>query len=264
MLCQVKIGTVSDSPKFSPAKREQEFYVCSRFAVMAQFFRRMITITHLFIFQSQSFQPIQTELFPVCMPLKVCIRFTEKFHLHLFKLSGTEDEVTRCNLVSERFSNLTDSKRDLLSGCTLHIFKVNKNPLCSLRAEIYHTLRIFCYSLEGLKHQIEFPDLGKIMLAAGRTRNLMLLDICFHFLMAPSVNAVPDIQSVFLCVVFDHLVRAESFMTFLTVHERITESSQMSACHPGLRVHQNRTVHTHIIRGFLHKLLPPGLLNIIL
>ena len=53
-------------------------------------------------------------------------------------------------------------------------------------------------------------------------------------------------------------------MALLTVHQRVGKSAQMSGCHPGLGIHQDRAVHTHIIRGLLNELLPPGFFYVIL
>ena len=224
----------------------------------------MITVTHLIFLDSKCLQPIQTELLPICMPFQICIRLTEEFHLHLLKFSGTEGEVTRCNLVSERFSNLADTKWKFLSGCTLYVLKVYKNTLRCLRTKIYYALSILCNSLKRLEHQIEFPDLCKIMFSAGRTWNIILFDICFHLLMAPAINTVSNIQSMFMGIIFNHLIRAETLVTFFTIHQRITESSQMSASNPCLWIHQNCTIHTYIIWRLLYKLLPPCSLYIVL
>ena len=102
------------------------------------------------------------------------------------------------------------------------------------------------------------------MLTAGRARNLMLFYIGFHLLVAPSVNAVSDIQPIRMCIFFNHLICTETLVAFLAVHQRIAESSQMPAGYPCLRIHQYCTVHTYIIRGFLNELLPPCLLYIVL
>ena len=115
MLSQVIICSVSDSPQLAPSEREQELYVCSSLAVEAQFFLVMVTVTDFVILKAKGAQPVKTELLPVCKPLKVCIRLTEEFKLHLLELTGTECEVTRCDLVTERFTDLTDTKRDFLT-----------------------------------------------------------------------------------------------------------------------------------------------------
>ena len=134
MLCQVIICTVSNTPKFAPSKWEKEFDIGSCFTVEGQFLFVVITYTHLFFFHSERFQPVNTEIFPVCKPFKVCVRFTEEFKFHLLELTCTECKVTRCNLVTERFTDLTDTKWNLLTGCSLNIFKVYKNTLSCLRS----------------------------------------------------------------------------------------------------------------------------------
>ena len=53
-------------------------------------------------------------------------------------------------------------------------------------------------------------------------------------------------------------------MALLTVHQRIRETAEMSGSHPRLRIHQNRTVHTDIVRILLNKFLPPCSLDVIL
>ena len=75
----------------------------------------MVTVTYFVFFQSEFRQPVQTEVFPIIKPFQICIRFAEELKLHLLKLSRTECKVTRCDLVSERFSDLSDTKRKFLS-----------------------------------------------------------------------------------------------------------------------------------------------------
>src|SRR5699024_803662 len=121
----------------------------------AELFRRMVSCAHLFFFNSKCFQPVKAVLLPVCMPLKIRSRLAEEFQLHLLKLSGTENKVTRCDLISERFSDLADTERNFLSGCTLHVFEVHKDTLGCLRAQINSILCIFRYALECLEHKVE-------------------------------------------------------------------------------------------------------------
>ena len=224
----------------------------------------MVTVTYFVILKSQLAQPVQTILLPVCKPFQIRIRLTEEFHLHLFELSGTECKVTRCDLVTERLTDLADTKRNLLSGCTLYILKVNENALCSLRTKVYHVLSILCYTLKCLEHQVKLTDFCKIMLTAGRTWNIVLCDELLHLLMAPSINTVSNVDAVLMRIILDDFICTETLVTFFTVHQWVTESPQMSAGNPCLRVHQNRTIYAYIIWRLLYKLLPPGFLYIIL
>ena len=61
-------------------------------------------------------------------PLKICIRLTEELKFHLFELSCAECKVSRRDLIAERFSDLCNTKRQLLPGSTLYILKVYEIP----------------------------------------------------------------------------------------------------------------------------------------
>ena len=58
----------------------------------------------------------------------------EELKLHLLELTGTECEVTRCDLVTEGFTDLADTKRNLFTRCSLYVLEVFENTLCSLRS----------------------------------------------------------------------------------------------------------------------------------
>ena len=106
----------------------------------------------------------------------------------MFKLSGPESEITRRNLVAERFSDLADAKRNLFARSSLHIFKIDKNALRCFRSEIQGIFAVLGYALKRSKHQVKLADIGKVMLAAGRAGNVMGIDILLHFLIRPGVN----------------------------------------------------------------------------
>ena len=113
------------------------------------------------------------------------------------------------------------------------------------------------------ENQIKLPDIRKIMLAAAWAADVLLLNVILHVLLGPGVNTALYGNIVLFQIILDQLVGTETFLTGLAVHERIGKSAQMPGSDPGLRIHQNRTVHTHIIRVLLDELLPPGLLHII-
>ena len=102
------------------------------------------------------------------------------------------------------------------------------------------------------------------MLSAAGADDVVLLDVFLHLCLGPGVHSALDLNAIRLVVILYYLIRAETFMALFAVHQRIRKASQMSGCHPGLGIHQNRTVHTHIIRIFLDEFLPPGLFHIIL
>ena len=102
------------------------------------------------------------------------------------------------------------------------------------------------------------------MFSTRRTWNIMFCNPRFHLFFCPSIHTGCNFNVMFLCKIFNNLIRTESFFTFFTIHKRIAESTQMTGCHPCLRIHKDCAVHTYIIRIFLHKLFPPCTFYIIL
>ena len=264
VLSEIVIGSVRDTPELAPAKREGELEIGGCLRIEAELLRRVISGTKHILRDTQLQQPVKAELLPVCEPLEVRIRLTEELELHLLELSRTEGEVTRCDLVTEGLTDLTDTERKLLTGRTLHVLEVDEDTLRGLRTEIYGILRVLGYTLECLEHKVELTDTGEVMLTAGRTWNLMLLDEGFHLFLRHRIRGTTDIDTVRLCEVLDQLICTETLVALLTVHQRIGEGCEMSGCNPGLRIHQDRAVDTDVIFGLLDKLLPPGSLYVVL
>ena len=181
----------------------------------------MVSDSHLIRFDTQSLKPVNTEFFPVCEPFKVCIRFTEEFQFHLFKFSCSESKIAWCDLISERLTDLSDTKWNLLTGCSLDILEINEDTLCSFRSQINGILRIFCYTLECLEHQVELTNISEVMLAAGWTADILFIDEVDHLFVRPAINGTFQFNTVILTEIFDQFVCSESFMTFLTIHQRI-------------------------------------------
>ena len=92
----------------------------------------------------------------------------------------------------------------------------------------------------------------------------MLFDEIHHLFLGPGVYAALNGNSMLLAEIFNKFISAETLMAFLTVHQGIGKSSQMSGRYPGLRIHKDRAVYSHIVRRFLDKFLPPGTFYIVL
>ena len=257
MLGQVVVGSVRHAPQLTPAEGEQILKVRGGFGIEAQLLRVMIPQPQVLLLDVQGQQPVLAEAAPVVEPLQVRTGLAEELQLHLFKLPDTEDEVAGCDLVPEGLAHLCHAEGDLLPGGTLNIGKVYKDALCGLRPQVQLTLAVLGHSLEGLEHQIELPDVGKILLAAARTGDLLLLDIIHHLLVGPAcrIGAVK---------VLDQIIRPMPGLALLTVHQRVGKAPDVSGCHPGLGIHQNGAVQSHIIPVLLDKLLAPRLLDVVL
>ena len=92
----------------------------------------------------------------------------------------------------------------------------------------------------------------------------MLVNISLHLLLGPGIHRTLRRNLIFLHIIFNQLIRTETGLTALAIHQRIRKASQVSGSHPSLGVHKNRTVHTYIVGILLYKLLPPGTLYIVL
>ena len=145
----------------------------------------------------------------------------------------------------------------LFAGGALDVGEVDKDALCGLRTEVQLRLGVLGNTLIGLEHQVELADVGEVRLAAVRAGNLLFPNVVHHLLVAPAgrVGAVE---------VLDEVVGTVSGLAGLAVHERVREAAQMTGSHPCLRIHDDGSVQSHIIRGFLHELLPPGTLDVVL
>ena len=102
------------------------------------------------------------------------------------------------------------------------------------------------------------------MFSTGRARYLMLFNESSHLFLAPCIYAFFQCASFFCTEIFDDLICTETLMAFFTVHQRIRESTQMTGSYPCLRIHQDCTVHTYIVRIFLDELFPPCSFYIVL
>ena len=181
VLSQVVIGTVCNAPQFAPTKCKAIFKVGGCLRIEAEFFRIVVTQPQVFFLDAQIQQEVLAVASPILEPFEVGIRFAEKFQFHLFKFPNTEDEVTRCNFVSERFPDLTNAERNFFPSGSLDVCEVYKNTLSRFWTQIQFRLRVFCNALESLKHQVELPNVGEIRLTAVWTRNLLFPDVVHHF-----------------------------------------------------------------------------------
>ena len=93
----------------------------------------------------------------------------------------------------------------------------------------------------------------------------MLFNKVFHLFLRPCIYAAAfDFDAFFLTEILDQFICTETLMAFLTVHQRIGKSAEMTGSYPCLWVHQDRTVNADIVRRFLNKFLPPCTFYIIL
>ena len=105
---------------------------------------------------------------------------------HLLKLADAEDEVSGRDFVAEGFSNLRHAKGNLAAGGALDVLEVDKDALRRLGPQEELALAVLGHALEGLEHQVELADVGKVALAAHRAHDVVLADVGEHLLVAPA------------------------------------------------------------------------------
>ena len=71
------------------------------------------------------------------------------------------------------------------------------------------------------EHQVELTDICEVMLAAGWTADILLIDEVDHLFVRPAINGTFQFNTVVLTEIFDQFVCSESFMTFFTIHQRV-------------------------------------------
>ena len=201
---------------------------------------------------------------PVLEPLQIGAGLAEELQLHLLELPDTEDEVAGGDLVAEGLADLAHTEGQLAPGGALGVDEVGEDALRRLRPQIHRVLGVLGDALEGLEHQVELPDVGEIVLAAGGAGDVVLLDEVLHLLLGEGVDGLGQLHAVLAAPILNELVRPEPLLALPAVHQRIGEAGQMAAGHPGLGVHEDGGVLPHVVGVLLNELLPPRLFDVVL
>ena len=262
MLRQVVVRAVGHAPELAPAKREEVLKVGRCLGVEAQLLRLMVAQAEALVGHVQLLQPLVAELAPVGEPFEIGVRLAEELELHLLKLADAEDEVARRDLVAEALADLADAEGDLPARGALDVLEVDEDALRRLGAEIDLRRRVLGHALMGLEHQVKLADIGKIALAAHGAGNALFADEGDHVLVRHGLHVHGGV--VGLGPFLNELVRAVPGVAALAVDQRIVEGRHVAGGHPDLRVHEDGGVETHVVGVFLHKLLPPRALDVVL
>ena len=100
----------------------------------------------------------------------------KKLQFHLLKLADTKNEIARGNFISERFADLPNTHGKFTARGTHNALKIHKDALRSFRAQIELSGTVLVYALMSFKHEVEFADARKIMLATAGAGNLLFID----------------------------------------------------------------------------------------
>ena len=264
MLGQVVVGAVRHAPQFAPAEGEQELKVRGGLGVEAQLLGIVVPEPQVLILQTDGQQPVVAEGPPVVEPFQVGAGLAEELQLHLLKFPDAENEVARGDLIAEGLADLADAEGQLLPGGALDVVEVHEDALGGLGTEIDRVLGILGDALEGFEHQVELPDVGEVVLAAGGAGNVVLFDEVLHFRLREGVHRLGQLKAGLGAPVLNQLIGPETLVALPAVHQRIGEAAEMAAGHPGLGVHQNGGIQAHVVGILLDELLPPGVLDVLL
>ena len=146
---------------------------------------------------------------------------------HLLELYRSENKVAGGNLVSERFTYLTDTERNLSAGGALNVQKVDVFALSGFGAQINLIFCVLNNPARGFKHHVELTNGRPVVFAANGAVYMVFFYILFHFFVGHHVGIDRAVR-----VRFDELIGAVTTFAFLAVHFRIGERRGVSACFP--------------------------------
>ena len=137
--------------------------------------------------------------------------------------------------------------------------KLTKMPLCGLGTQIAGGRAVLGHADGGLEHQVELADGGKIVLAAdGADDVLVLCDESIHLVKAHGIHVHLGV------LLADQLVGAVAGLAGAAVQQGVREAGHMAGGHPGLGVHDDGCIQTHVVGALLHELLQPCLFDVVL
>ena len=262
VLTQIEVGAVGDAPELAPAEGEEVLEIGGRLGVVRQLLLLVLAELEVFRLHAEGVEEVAAVALPVVEPFKVGAGLAEELQLHLLELADAEDEVAGSDLVAERLADLADAHGQLAAGGAHNALEVDENALRSLGAQIDLAGGVLGDARVGLEHQIELADAGEVLLAAGGADDVVLRDEGLVLLVGPAVGL--DLFALGMGPVLDQLVRAETRLAGLAVHQRIVEGAHVAAGYPDLAVHQDRAVEPDVVLALLHELLPPGPLDVVL
>ena len=92
----------------------------------------------------------------------------------------------------------------------------------------------------------------------------MVFDKFLHLLLGKGVDGLFQGKAALAAPVLNDLVGAKALVALPAVHQGIGKARQMAGGHPGLGVHKDGGVQTHVIGVFLNEFLPPSPLDVVL
>ena len=118
---------------------------------MRKLFLRVLVLAQVFLGDTQADVPRLAVVDPVLVPFFIGSRLAEELKFHLLKFAGTENEVTGGNFVTERFTDLADAERRLLTCRGHDISEIDKDSLGGFGTQVVQAGLVINGTKEGLK-----------------------------------------------------------------------------------------------------------------
>src|SRR5574344_1746316 len=179
MVAEIEVCTAMNTLKLLEAEREIEFYVGCGVGIMSQ----LLVIVETVVFRSQSKvdMPFHAVFLPLPEPLHLGAGLDEELHLHLLEFTHAEYKLAGHNFISEGFSYLRDSERNLHAAGLLNVDTINEDALRGLRTQIYHVCLVSDGSELRREHKVELPYICPVLCAADRAYDIAVENDLFVF-----------------------------------------------------------------------------------
>ncbi len=202
MLREVIVGTAVDTLDLLEAERHLELDICSCVGVESKLL--VVVETIVLIAHAECLVPSQAGLLPIFEPVHLRAGLAEELHLHLLEFAHTEDKLTGNDLVAESLTNLSNTKRQLLTRRALHIKEVDKDTLCGLRTEIDLVRSAGCGTDFGREHQVELTHVSPVLCAANRINDTLVEDDLLQLLEIRTLHSsgVTGMEGIALLLMF--------------------------------------------------------------
>ena len=270
VLLQVEIGPVGDAHELAPTHRELVQDVDRPLRVMRELVSRVLVQPHVVGREPVRREPRLTRLDPLVVRVLVSrttldgiVGIDEVFDLHLLEFSRPKDEVTRRDLVAERFADLRDPERQLSARRLQDIVEVHEDALRRLGTQVGHRCVFFDRSHERFEHEVELTGRGELALAAFGTqraaRSTALACLAGGNLEPVSLRGLAVVHPRLPV----HLIGPKAPLALTTVHHRIGEVVDVAARLPHRGVHQDGRIEPDHVGAALHEVAPPDPLDVV-
>ena len=296
VLAEVEIPSGGNSLEFMLTEGELKGNVGTSLGIMGKFLLGVNLFAQKVFRQADPREPSLPDVdpFPMIFRPFVFSGGNEIFNFHLLELPRPKDEVTRRNLVTEGFSDLSDAKGNLHPARIHYVLEVCKDSLGGFRTKVAHRGSIPQGTHMSLEHHIEFSwRRQRANFTRCRRRHQSLL-VRIKFVIGPEGKLLKDplrsrlsfdgfsqgegfllhllglqqrnpaeARSIHLHLGGKKLICAITHFGILAVHHWISKTIHVTRCLPYLRIHDNSRIQSdHVVPSANH-ILPPSVLDVL-